>query len=247
MNKEELQGKLNFILNSTGETSQWKSGYKKGVWDSLMLARHLDDCIVDENDAYLIMRGISNLPDKTFDIYWDSLKGKNNISDDFNLDREATDLDLERFKNGLLKHGYTVEKKTPLVVPQFVSEWYEKNKEFLEFSIYSSTVSIHEKTVASEKLNEFEGWLNASANNGYEVLTHMKYGYEIEEVPMWKVPIKNLVTSDGNQQYLTFDPKSLKYFASRKNEKLKQTFNGKELNELPGNFKKYAVKIKGEK
>lgn len=211
MNKEELQGKLNFILNSTGETSQWKSGYKKGVWDSLMLARHLDDCIVDENDAYLIMRGISNLQDKEFDTFWDVLKGKRS-----------------------------------LIVPQFVSEWYEKNKEFLEFSIYSSTVSIHEKTVASEKLNEFEGWLNASANNGYEVLTHMKYGYEIEEVPMWKVPIKNLVTSDGNQQYLTFDPKSLKYFASRKNEKLKQTFNGKELNELPGNFKKYAVKIEGE-
>lgn len=211
MNKEELQGKLNFILNSTGETSQWKSGYKKGVWDSLMLARHLDDCIVDENDAYLIMRGISNLQDKEFDTFWDVLKGKRS-----------------------------------LIVPQFVSEWYEKNKEFLEFSIYSSTISIHEKTVASEKLNEFEGWLNASANNGYEVLTHMKYGYEIEEVPMWKVPIKNLVTSDGNQQYLTFDPKSLKYFASRKNEKLKQTFNGKELNELPGNFKKYAVKIEGE-
>ncbi len=211
MNKEELQGKLNFILNSTGETSQWKSGYKKGVWDSLMLARHLDDCIVDENDAYLIMRGISNLQDKEFDTFWDVLKGKRS-----------------------------------LIVPQFVSEWYEKNKEFLEFSIYSSTISIHEKTVASEKLNEFEGWLNASANNGYAVLTHMKYGYEIEEVPMWKVPIKNLVTSDGNQQYLTFDPKSLKYFASRKNEKLKQTFNGKELNELPGNFKKYAVKIEGE-
>src|SRR5690606_7581247 len=111
-----------------GETNQWKSGYKKGVWDSLMLARHLDDCIVDENDAYLIMRGISKLPDKTFDSYWDSLKGTNNISDNFNLDHEATELDLERFKDELLKCGYTVGKIKPLVVPKFVADWYEDKK-----------------------------------------------------------------------------------------------------------------------
>ena len=243
MNKSELQEKLNLILNNTGETSQWKSGYKKGVWDSLMQARQLDDCIVDEHDAYLIMRGISNLPDKTFDIYWDSLKGKNNISDDFNLDREATDLDLERFKNGLLKHGYTVEKKTPLVVPQFVADWYEKNKEFLEYSIYSSTVNLHDKSDASEKLNEFEDWLNTSANNGYEVLTHMKYGYKVEEVPSWEIPLPGLLTSDGHIQFLTYDAAKQRYFASRRNKNFKQTYTKNELKEVPSEYHKYAVEL----
>lgn len=208
MNKEEFQGVINRLLNNIGETSPWHLGYKIGLWESSMLARQLDDCIVDENEAYLLMRGISNLPDKEFDTFWDVLKGKRS-----------------------------------LVVPQFVADWYEKNKEFLEYSIYSSTVSIHDKSDASEKLNEFEDWLNTSANNGYEVLTHMKYGYKVEEVPSWEIPLPGLLTSDGRIQFLSYDSVEKRYFASRRNKKLKQTYTKKQLKEVPYEYYKYAVEL----
>lgn len=64
------------------------------------------------------------------------------------------------------------------------------------------------------------------------------------ESKYYEVPLFNLVTSDGEQQYLT--EKNGKYFASRKDENLKQKFTKKELKKIPTVYKDFAVTIDEE-
>lgn len=62
------------------------------------------------------------------------------------------------------------------------------------------------------------------------------------EVAYYRIPLPNLFTTNEQQQYLTF--KDGTYFASKFNEKLKQTFNEEELEDVPKFYRDLAVKIK---
>lgn len=66
---------------------------------------------------------------------------------------------------------------------------------------------------------------------------HTYYG---TKPPEFIIPIPKLKTSDGKQQYLTFDYEFETYFASRLNGKLKQTFTVKELSEVPEMYRANA-------
>lgn len=64
---------------------------------------------------------------------------------------------------------------------------------------------------------------------------------ELIEPSEYEVPLPQLVTTDGEQQYLTL--KNGKYFASRKSMVLKQSFTRKELEMVPEIYRKLAIKI----
>lgn len=53
------------------------------------------------------------------------------------------------------------------------------------------------------------------------------------------VPLPCLKTTDGEQQYLSYKDK--KYFASRRNRRVQQTYSKEELDDIPEEYKKYAV------
>lgn len=72
------------------------------------------------------------------------------------------------------------------------------------------------------------------------ILTPFEKRGEVES-KYYEVPLFNLVTSDGEQQYLT--EKNGKYFASRKDDNLKQKFTKKELKKIPTVYKDFAVTI----
>lgn len=68
----------------------------------------------------------------------------------------------------------------PVVVKQFVADWYEKYKGNLEYNIWDWMRYIDEP----EKLEniEFTKWLGNSENNPVETLVSMKlFGYEVKE------------------------------------------------------------------
>lgn len=58
----------------------------------------------------------------------------------------------------------------------------------------------------------------------------------------YQISLPDLTTTNGEQQYLTF--KDNTYFASKFNEKLKQTFNEEELERVPKFYRDLAEKIK---
>ena len=73
------------------------------------------------------------------------------------------------------------------------------------------------------------------------ILTPIKKRGEIE-VPYYRIPLPYLFTTNEQQQYITF--KDDTYFASKFNEKLKQTFNEEELERVPKFYRNLSVTIK---
>ena len=64
---------------------------------------------------------------------------------------------------------------------------------------------------------------------------------EREEEKRFIVPLPGLVTTDGEQQYLTH--KEEHFFACRRNKDLRQTWKEKHLKYIPEEYRKYAVEL----
>ena len=75
------------------------------------------------------------------------------------------------------------------VVPQFVADWYEKNKSDLTFGIYMVMKGIIKKH--DSECSKIEDWFNHSIHNPVETVVLMKSGYTIEKEPAWTVKLDN--------------------------------------------------------
>lgn len=73
------------------------------------------------------------------------------------------------------------------VVPKFVAEWFEENKDDLEFAIWELCVDSY-GSAEQGMLN----WIQQSENNPIETLIRMKDGYEVEKVQKYIVKIGKL-------------------------------------------------------
>ena len=80
------------------------------------------------------------------------------------------------------------------VVKQFVAEWYEENKDCLNYSIWQYVYNWHD-----QEETEFKRWF-AYSKNSFETLIGMShYGYEIEKEAKYTVKVK------ATKQYLCND------------------------------------------
>lgn len=102
------------------------------------------------------------------------------------FDVEDTDLVVGlRFAQNTIKQIDEPEKP---VVPQFVAEWYEANKDAFEYNLYRLCIDFHERKL-HEDLHE---WFTNNKNKPIEVLILMnKYGYEVEKEKLYTVEIPN--------------------------------------------------------
>lgn len=66
---------------------------------------------------------------------------------------------------------------------------------------------------------------------------------EREKEKRYIVPLPHLVTTDGEQQYLTHNGG---FFASRRDKELRQTWKEEHLKHIPEEYRKYAVEVKDE-
>ncbi|EME3508609.1 DUF1642 domain-containing protein [Enterococcus faecium] len=85
------------------------------------------------------------------------------------------------------------------VVPKFVAEWFEENKDDLEFPIWELCVDSYGSKDEHGMLN----WIQQSENNPIETLIRMKEGYEVEKEPLYTVTINldrkyHLVVDEGD-------------------------------------------------
>lgn len=80
------------------------------------------------------------------------------------------------------------------VVPKFVAEWFEENKDDLEFLIWELCVDSY-GSAEQGMLN----WIQQSENNPIETLIRMKDGYEVEE-SKWVVNEGDLVIRKGEHE-----------------------------------------------
>lgn len=74
------------------------------------------------------------------------------------------------------------ERQKP-IVPKFVAEWYEENKNDLEFRIWQYIYEFNEHN----HYDEFRQWMNGSANKPIKTLFQMEDGYEVEQEQLYYV------------------------------------------------------------
>lgn len=95
------------------------------------------------------------------------------------------------------------------VVPQFVADWYEENKEDFEINLFCSVCEVGKK-YGDKNLNDFGIWLNYSSNNPIQTLANMhQFGYEVEKEPRYTVRVKGI---DGYTTHLNQDVDNSNWF-----------------------------------
>lgn len=101
------------------------------------------------------------------------------------------------------------------VVPQFVADWYEENKEGFEINLFCSVCEVGKK-YGDKNLNDFGIWLNYSSNNPIQTLVNMhQFGYEVEKEPRYTVRIKGI---GGYSKYLNRDTNTQRWLFASKTE-----------------------------
>lgn len=101
------------------------------------------------------------------------------------------------------------------VVPKFVADWFEENKDDLDNAIFGY-LAFWEERYTNSVLYQ---WFAKSENNPIETLVRMKDGYEVEKEPLYRVKIGEgyfveyqergtLIMPDCNKEIKIFDSKS---------------------------------------
>lgn len=97
-----------------------------------------------------------------------------------------------------IKRFPSYEQQKP-VVPKFVADWFEENKDDIDNAIFGYLVFWEERYTDSVLYQ----WFAKSENNPIENLIRMKDGYEIEKEPLYTVTINldrkyHLVVDEGD-------------------------------------------------
>lgn len=83
-----------------------------------------------------------------------------------------------------------LDEPEKVVVPQFVADWYEENKDDFEFNVWDWTTFRDEPEKLENK--EFNYWINDGEGNPIQTLVNMhQFGYEVEKEPKYTVKIKS--------------------------------------------------------
>lgn len=103
-------------------------------------------------------------------------------------------------KNNYFQRGYRtamrraydrvkqIDEPKKAVIPQFVADWYEDNKDEFEYNLYRLCIDFYGRKL-HEDLHE---WFDNDKNKPIEVLVLMnKFGYEVEKEKLYTVKFSN--------------------------------------------------------
>jgi len=85
-----------------------------------------------------------------------------------------------------------LDEPQKVVVPQFVADWYEENKDSFEANLYRYAYNIP-SVFDSDKLNEFERWFLTAGKKPFQTLVNMhQFGYEVEKEKQYIIKLKGV-------------------------------------------------------
>ncbi|HFC9359312.1 DUF1642 domain-containing protein [Enterococcus hirae] len=105
------------------------------------------------------------------------------------------------------------------VVPKFVADWFEDNKDALDLAIFMAIRELDDEEWPHK--TDFENWLDVAKNKPIETLIRMKDGYEVEKESLYRVKLGEgyfveyqgrgaliMIIPDDNKEIKIFDSKS---------------------------------------
>lgn len=173
MNKQELIDELAKYVKSYENVMDEHGQGRYGAYEvSLKLVKRLNESKITDEQAW----------NKVAEAYPESAQSLRNTLD-----------------NAVF--GKTGEHQKP-VVPKFVAEWFEDNKDDLEFAIWELCVDSY----GSAQQGMLD-WIQQSENKPIETLVRMKNGYEVEKEPLYEVIIGDLylIKKFNNRNDFCFD------------------------------------------
>ena len=100
-----------------------------------------------------------------------------------------------------------LEKSQKPIVPQFVADWYEENKDDFEFNVWDWIAFRNEPEKLENK--EFNSWINDGEDNPIQTLVNMhQFGYTVEKEKRYLVKVKGVC---GNHETLNCEKHSKKW------------------------------------
>lgn len=101
---------------------------------------------------------------------------------------EAYEAGFEEAKGTALFSSCFLNEPEKPTVPQYVADWYEENKDDLEYNLCKLCIDFHEQKLRAD----LYGWFNDDNNKSIETLVLMhKFGYEVEKEKLYTVEIPN--------------------------------------------------------
>ena len=95
----------------------------------------------------------------------------------------------------------SIDEPQKVVVPQFVADWYEENKDDFEFNVWDWIAFRNEPEKLENK--EFNYWINDGEGNPIQTLANMhQFGYEVEKEKRYTIRFKNI---RKETRYLKYD------------------------------------------
>lgn len=105
--------------------------------------------------------------------------------------------------------GFSNEPQKP-VVPQFVADWYEENKDDFETNLFCCVHKILRKR--NNDLSEFEDWVIDENTEPFKTLVNMhQFDYEVEKEKRYVIKFKNI---QEHHSFLNFSAKTEKWLFS---------------------------------
>ena len=97
-------------------------------------------------------------------------------------------------KNQVLDIIDQIDEPQKPVVPQFVADWYEENKDNFEMNLYNLCVDFHKQKLPDDLYE----WFNKLSDKPIETFVKMKlFGYEVEKKKLYTVEIPNPNSAGG--------------------------------------------------
>lgn len=107
--------------------------------------------------------------------------------------KEAFNEGFNSAKNDALFNSCFLNEPEKPVVPKYVADWYEENKDDLEYNLYKLCIDFHEQKLRAD----LYGWFNDDNNKSIETLVLMhKFGYEVEKEKLYTVEMPNPNSDD---------------------------------------------------
>ena len=89
------------------------------------------------------------------------------------------------------------------VVPQYVADWYEKNKKDFDYNLWDYLTSWNR-----QKGSDFKEWINN--NDTFQTLVNMhQFGYEVEKEPRYTVRVIGI---DHTTSFLNYNTQSTDWY-----------------------------------
>ena len=108
---------------------------------------------------------------------------------------------------GVLDDLKQLDEPQKPVVPQFVADWYEENKDNLEFNIFDYVYRFDQNAGF-----DFKDWFDDFNTKPIQTLVNMhQFGYEVEKEKRYLVKMKDITIST---RYLKYNTQSANWFLS---------------------------------